>query len=1194
MMALDFDTNSGPTGAGDAPDQFQSLEQVFGSPEFERMMKDEFPEDAAEWLDPVSRRNFLALSGASVALAAAAGCNPSLKPASQKKIIPYVKKPEQITPGIPLFYPTALTLGGVALGVIVKCVEGRPIKVEGNPAHPGSLGGTDIFAQATILDVYDPDRSKGITEKGVPSTWEKARLALTGIVAAQTAKKGAGLRIVTEPVADKTTLANLIGELKARLPDLKWIQYEAVGKENTRQGVRDAYGSYLTPIFDFKLADRIVAIDADFLSDGVAGVRYSRDAMHRRKVRVHDAKRRADGVSPDQLSRIYAIESTVTGIGGVADHRLPLKPSEIESFVRLLAKEVGVADAPAAGPLPERAKTYAHEIAVDLKDKANAGVVVVGGSLSVVAQNLMHAINDAIGAVAKGVVKFVEPVQAGLTGAGADAAADGTGSLKALADELQAGKVDALLILGGNPAFTAPADLNFAAAMQKATVSVHLGLHADETAALSTWHVNAAHELESWGDARGHDGTATVQQPLVSFHGGKSAIELVAAMLDKPGSTESLVKDTWRKFHADQKIAVDFDKFWHTSVERGVIEGTAAKPAAIKAGDAKLSDATKKAPAPATKAEDIELSFRPDPTIHDGRFANNGWLQELPKPISLICWDNAALVSAATAERLKCEVSFKWTGGEHGKSEADKIEITVGDRKVRVPVWVLPGQADDVITLFFGYGREKVGEVGKQGSGFNIYPIRTTANLWTVGGIKPQPGSAERTQEKYILAATQGQHAMEGRRPARHGTKTQALAELDEVNHGDHKHYHVKHHKDAFSFADNPPASAAEKDLMRALLPGTPKEREWLASDDHPQKFNKPKGPNALGYVNNAAHNEEEDEKKVGEKTDEHKHEVDKRLMPLTLIQDHANNKLYRRWAMAIDLGACIGCNACAVACVAENNIPVLGKKEVTKGRIMHWIRIDRYFSVPHEVGGTKKMDPKERAEAIAKATADVSIHFQPVPCQQCEKAPCELVCPVAATAHSADGLNDMAYNRCVGTRYCANNCPYKVRRFNFVQYANYDKESTLQLVNNPEVTMRTRGVMEKCTYCVQRIRTAEIEAEREHDNPNRRKVRTPTGIRPLIEEGEIKTACQAACPSNAISFGDLNYDQYVPVKKVADKWEPTGKHLAFSEVSRWKLEPSNYGLLAELNTMPRTSYLAAIKNPNPKLLADAGKGGHG
>jgi molybdopterin-containing oxidoreductase family iron-sulfur binding subunit len=1174
-MALDFDTTNGePTGAGSAPEQFHSLEHLLGTPEFQRALKDEFPEDASEWLDPVSRRRFLALSGASLALAGAVGCNPSLKPASQKKIIPYVKKPEAITPGVPLFFPTAITLGGVGLGVLVKSHEGRPIKVEGNPSHPGSLGATDVYAQAALLGVYDPERSKGVTEKGQPATWEKARAALAALVGAQVAKGGAGLRVVTEAVAAGTVLATMLGELKAKLPGMKWIQYEAVGRENALKGVKAAYGKYLTPIYELAKADTLVAIDSDIESHCAgAGVRNIRAAMSRRKVRIHEDRRSADGVPLDRLSRIYAVESMVSGFGGVADHRLPLKPSEIESFVRELAKELGVAG-PAAGPLPDRAKAWVKAVAEDLKDAKKPGVVVGGETLSVAAQNLIHAINDKINAVKNGIVRFVEPVQAGLTGPDADAVADGTASLKALADEMNAGKVDALLVLGGNPAFTAPADLGFAAALQKVTTTFHLGLYQDETATLTTWHVNAAHELEAWGDARAYDGTATIQQPMISLHGGKSILEVVGALLDKPGSAETLVREAWQKHFTDKKLPGEFDSFWHKGIERGVVEGTAS-PAAMVAA-AVVAPATASAPAPATKADEIELSFRPDPTLYDGRFANNGWLQETPKPVTRITWDNAALVSPHTAERLKCEVSYRWTGGEHGSHEVDKIELTVDGRKARVPVFVLPGHADDVITLHFGYGREKVGVVGK-GTGFNVYPLRTTANLWTVGGIKPQPDSAERTQEKYVLACTQGQHAMEGRRPARHGTATQAALELKVEDHGDHKHYHMKdHHKDAFSFADNPPVSAGEKDLMRALLPGTPKERAWLADPHHPQEFHK------KGYKDNV-HKHEEKADATKEEAEHHEH--DKRLVPLTLIQDHPDNKLYRRWAMAIDLGACTGCSTCVTACVAENNIPVVGKAEVTRGRIMHWIRIDRYFAIPEEKGGTEPVDAKTRAEKMKHAAADITTHFQPVLCQQCEKAPCELVCPVAATAHSADGLNDMAYNRCVGTRYCANNCPYKVRRFNFLQYANYEKDNTLQLVNNPEVTLRTRGVMEKCTYCVQRIRNAEIEAEREHDNPNRVKVKTPLGVRPLIAEGEVRTACQAACPANAISFGDLNYDQYVPVKKQADgTWKEEGRHLPFSEVARWKLEATNYGLLAELNTMPRTSYLAAIKNPNPKL----------
>jgi MoCo/4Fe-4S cofactor protein with predicted Tat translocation signal len=1178
-MALEFDQNNETTGAGSVPEQFQSVEQWLGSPAFERMVRDEFPEDASEWLDPVTRRRFLAMSGASLALAGTVGCNPSLKPASQKKIIPYVKKPEQITPGIPLFYPTAFTLGGVALGVLVKSVEGRPIKVEGNPSHPGSLGGTDILAQASILAVYDPDRSKGVTDKGSGSTWDKARTALTGIVTAQVAKKGAGLRILTETVAGGTTLANLIGELKAKLPEMKWVQYEPVGKENVYLGSKAAFGKYLTPIYSLEKADRLVSIDADFLSNGLAGVRYTRDAMSRRKLRIGDNKKRGDGVALDGLSRIYAVESMVTGIGGVADHRLPLKPSEIESFVRELAKELGVAGVPASGPLPDNAKSWVKIVAEDLKDTKHKGVVTIGDALSPVAHNLVHAINDKLGAVANGIVKYIEPTQAGLTGPDADATADGTGSLKALAAEMAAGKVDSLIILGGNPVFTAPADLNFTEALKKVPTSVHLGLYVDETGSLTTWHINAAHEFESWGDARAYDGTVSIQQPLIAFNGGKSAIELLGAMLDKPGSVESLVKETWAKFHTEKKIVDDLEKFWHTSVERGVVADTAAKPVELKPGEAKLSDETAKAAAPATVKGEIELLFRPDPTIYDGRFANNGWLQETPKPVTRLTWDNTAIVSPATAEKLKCEVSFRWTGGEHGSSEVDKIELTVAGRKVRVPVFVLPGHADDAMTLHFGYGRDRgIGEVGKE-TGFNVYPLRTSQNLWAVGGLKLQGDSIQRTLEKYLLACTQGQHAMEGRRPARHGTVAQAEAELKVVDHGNHKHYHMKNHeKHAFNFADNPPSAAAEKDLMRALLPGTPEERERLEGE-YGEKV----------YKNNA-HSDEPIE------NEKHEHAHDKRLTPLTLIADHKENKLYRRWAMAIDLGACTGCTACVTACVAENNIPVVGKTEVTRGRIMHWIRIDRYFAVPKETGGTTRVDADERSHLLAESTASVTTHFQPVNCQQCEKAPCEVVCPVGATVHSADGLNDMAYNRCVGTRYCANNCPYKVRRFNFLQYANYDNTNTLQLVNNPEVTVRTRGVMEKCTYCVQRIRNAEMEAEREHDNPNRMKVKTPLGVRPLIVEGEIKTACQAACPAHAISFGDLNYDQYVPVAKQGNDWKEVGKALPFSEVSRWKLEPTHYGLLAELNTMPRTSYLAAVKNPNPKLEApktDTGKGAH-
>ncbi len=1136
-----------------APEMFQAVDQYMGTPEFAQMIQNEFPDDAAEWLDPVTRRQAMKLMGASAILAGAIGCNPSLKPASNRTLIPYVKKPEQITPGVPLFFATAASVAGVGVGLIAKSHEGRPVKLEGNPAHPGSLGSTDLTTQAVILGLYDPDRSKDILYRGVASTWDKAKAAIADLFAGLKAKKGAPLRILSEATGSPT-MAALMAELQSTMPELKWIQYEPIHRESVLAGAKAAFGKYATPIYAFDKADVILSLDGDFLATGPGGVRYARDAMSRRKVRVSTNKKTGDGVSLSALSRIYSVESMLTGISGVADHRLPLKPSQIESFIRALAKELGVAGAPAAGPLPELATQWIKPLAADLLKSKGKAVVVPGDTLSPAAHAIAHAINAKLEANGK-IVTFIEPTQAGMTGPTADMTAAGTASLKTLCDEMNAGKVEALLILGGNPVFNAPADLKFSESLAKVAAKIHLGLYQDETANVCDWHINATHELEAWGDVRAYDGTASIQQPLIApITGGKSAIELIAAILDKPAlNGMGIVQATWQKVFTEKKLAGDFDTFWHKCVGEGVIPDTAAVDA--KVAEAKLPEAISKLPAPTTVTEELELVFRADPTIYDGRYANNAWLQETPKPITNIAWDNAALVSPATAEKLKCEIVFKWTAGEHGRSEVDIIELKANGTTLKVPVWALPGLADGVIVLNLGYGRKMAGKVGSN-TGFDTYTLRTSTNPWTLS-INAADG-AKRTQEKYLLASTQGQHAMEGRRPARHGTKDAALGEREKVAHDDH--FHLEYPL-AFSFADNPPSSGAEKGLMRALLPGTPEERERLA-----EKYKDE------GYKNNAKKHDDEGEHEAGH--GEHAHAHDARLLPLTLIDDHKNNKLYRRWAMAIDLGSCIGCTACVTACTAENNVAVIGKTEVTRGRIMHWIRIDRYFTIPAEVGGTKRVDDTPRMEALVESTSTVGIHFQPVNCQQCEKAPCEVVCPVAATVHSADGLNDMVYNRCVGTRYCANNCPYKVRRFNFVQYADYAFGTSTGLVNNPEVSMRTRGVMEKCTYCVQRIRNAEIEAEREYANDQRAK--DDKTKRPIIKDGEIKTACQAACPAGAISFGDLNYDQYTA----------NGKPMGFSEVARWKLEPTHYGLLAELNTMPRTSYLAAIKNPNKEISA--------
>lgn len=1218
-MALKFDPQN-------EPEQWQGLDQFLSTPEFQKKLADEFPEDAAEWLDPVSRRRFLQFSGASIALATAVGCNPSLKPAPERKVLPYVKKPEAITPGLPLFFPTTLTMGGFGTGVIVKSVEGRPVKVEGNPSHPASLGGTDVFAQASVLGVYDPDRSKSCLHRNSSTSWDKVKAALLKLTTDQLKKGsgGEGIRIVSE-AETSPTFAVMMDELQKKFPKLKWIQYEAAGTANVVKGSELAFKAPLHSIYKFDEADVIVSFDSDALCSGAGSVRYSRDAVARRKIRIsHDAKK-GDGVGVDAMNRIYSVESMTSTFGFVADHRMSLKPTEIESFIRKLAVELGVAGVTDAvvGPLPERALAWVKPLAEDLKKRAGKSVCIAGDHLPATAHAVVHAINHKLGSFGK-TVFFTDPITLGK-----DVEHDGSLALKSLAAEMKAGKVEALILLGNvNPAYSTPADVDFAGAMKAMDAAnqmrVQLSPYEDETTLLCDWHINQSHQLENWGDARAYDGTASLQQPLIaSMTDGKSVLELLSVLLDRPNNDiREVVKATWQAAYTRDgldkvmgiklaeiaagapltdadKTAVkpaDFNDFWHFVLEQGYIPGTAAKlkdaPAPTLAG----------LTAPATVKDEIELVFKPDPTIHDGRFANSGWLQELPKPMTLLTWDNALIMSPATAEKLKCGIEYNWWGGEanfgyfggeHGHYVADILELKVGERSVRVASFILPGHADDCVTFHLGYGRFPKGAVQRgedeKGLGFNAYAIRTSDKPWIIGGIKA--GDIRKTGEKFSLACVQGQHAMEGRRPARHGT-VKEVKDAFNLNEGEmNPEYGLPF---AFKFADNPSAAAAEKTLMRAFLPGTPEEKIRLAEQYGP-KVEHPRYPHVrdAGFKNNR---HSHDHGSGHAKADQHEnHDHDKRVVNLTLIADHEHNKLYRRWAMAIDLSACTGCNACEIACVAENNIPVVGKKEVTRGRIMHWIRIDRYFSTPEEHGGVDKVDSKTRYGQLVKDTSAVTAYAMPVPCQQCEKAPCETVCPVAATAHSAEGLNDMTYNRCVGTRYCANNCPYKVRRFNFLQYADYATGTSLNLVNNPEVTVRTRGVIEKCSYCIQRIRAAEIEAERQIDTPGRRMVRTPMGIRPLIEDREIVTACQAACATGAIVFGDLNYDQYVPVVKKGAEYTDVSKdkHLPFSEVARWKLEPTHYGLLSELNTMPRTSYLAAIKNPNPDLVAPAAKKDH-
>ncbi len=967
------------------PELWRSLEELAETPGFVALVRQELPQQAALLERGVDRRQFLKLMGAALGLAGLAACASP----PEDKIVPYVKQPEELVLGEPLVYATAVPLGGYAVGVLAESFEGRPTKLEGNPLHPASLGGIDPPTQAALLELYDPERSQTITRAGQIQTWQGFLAAIRAALDGQRARGGAGLRVLTETVTSPT-LAEQLQALFAAFPEAGWHQWDPVGRDPARAGALRAFGAAVETRYDLGRADVVLSLDADLFAVGPSRLRYAREVAARRR--------------PDApMNRLYVVESMPTTTGALADHRLPLAAAHVEAFARALAAELGLAVA----PVPPGSAVAAHRrwlgaLAADLRAHRGACAVVPGEHQPPAVHALAHAINDALGNVGRTVI-HTDPVEAQPT--------EQLDSLRALVAAMRAGAVEVLLILGGNPVYTAPADLDFAGALAQVPLRVHLSLYQDETSALCHWHVNAAHPLETWSDARAHDGTATILQPLIApLYGGRSAHEVLAALTGPERTGHDLVREHW------QRVAggADFEAFWRRALHDGVVPGTALPSRSV------ALRADWDVPTPAAEATGLELVFRPDPYLVDGRFANNGWLQELPRPITKLTWDNAALLAPATAERL-------------GVGNGDVVELAVGSRRTHAPVWIVPGHPPESVTVHLGYGRQRSGALGT-GVGFDAYALRTAAALYIARGAALRP-----TGRRHAFACTQAHHAMEGRALVRVAT----LAEW-----------------------------RAHPDFARAL--GEEPGREVTLYPPQP----------ADGYA----------------------------------------------WGMAIDLGACIGCNACVLACQAENNIAVVGKAEVARGHEMHWLRVDRYFA--------------------GSLDAPAILH-QPVPCMHCENAPCEVVCPVNATNHDAEGLNVMVYNRCVGTRYCSNNCPYKVRRFNFFLYSDWTTE-TLKMARNPEVTVRSRGVMEKCTYCVQRISRARIRAEE-------------AGRR--IADGELVTACQQACPTEAIVFGDV--------------------HDPASRVARWKADPRNYALLGELNTRPRTTYLAAVRNPNPALAAE-------
>jgi molybdopterin-containing oxidoreductase family iron-sulfur binding subunit len=1019
---------------------WRSLDELADTPAFREWVERRFPQSMRELLDgAVDRRRFLHLMAASLGLAGLAGCR---RPESF--VLPYAKAPEDVLPGLPTFYATAMPRPGSAVALLVESHEGRPTKVEGNPKHPDSAGASDLLAQASVLDLYDPDRSRTVLhvqKDGNESSWGAfeafAAEQLTGL----RARKGEGLHVLSGDV-DSPALELLREHMHSALPSARWHVHEPIGRKNIDEGISLAFGESLTARYRFDRARVVVALDADILGLESDGGRHVGDFARSRQV--------ASG--GDAMGRLYAVESTYSITGGMADHRLRLPSSQVAEYALSLAREVlegplaaaetgkaALADALAAArPKPSLAvdSRWVREVAADLAAHRGASLVVAGRRQPALVHALAHALNDALGNIGETVEyrreKETPP----------------TGSLKDLAGAMGRGEVKTLVLLGVNPVYDAPADLGFAELLfNPDNTKIHLGTHVDESGRLAQWHLPMAHYLESWGDARTGDGTIVPIQPLIEpLFGGRTALEVIARLTGfETTAPYEIVRRAVRKVSGSADA--EFEAAWRRFLHDGLLAGSARPTVTPRVKwDAIAKAVAAIQPVPPPSMGSLELVFDRDLKVDDGRYAGNGWLQEVPDPITKLAWDNAALFSPATAREL-------------GVQTGDLVRLELDGRSLEIAAFVLPGQADLSVAVALGYGRTGAGRVGN-GVGFNAYTIRSAAAPDIALGLK-----VSRTGRKYALACTQDHFTMDGR------------------------------------------------DLVRETTPDG-----LRAPASHPIRHESDGG--------------------------------DIQVKP-ALDGEH-------QWGMVIDLNTCVGCNACTVACQSENNIPIVGKPEVVSGREMHWIRLDRYF---------------------AGDEADPRLVHQPVACMQCESAPCEVVCPVNATIHSDEGLNVMVYSRCIGTRYCLNNCPYKVRRFNFYNYnerpldqlklgplGEFGMPETLKMQKNPDVSVRTRGVMEKCTYCVQRIERARIGAH----------VEAGTSGHTAIPDGTVVPACAQACPARAIVFGDLS--------------DPG------SRVSRLRAENEsrNYALLGELNTRPRTTYLARVRNPNPKMPAagSAGAGG--
>jgi MoCo/4Fe-4S cofactor protein with predicted Tat translocation signal len=1011
---------------------WKNLDELAETPAFHELMAEEFPRQSTEWVDAVSRRGFLKVMGASLALAGLAGCTKQ----PDEPIYPYIKQPEDLVLGKPMYFATAYPFPTGAIPVLIKSDSFRPIKVDGNPEHPMSKGKSDAFTQATLLDLYDPDRSQHVLHRGEVASWGQFQQAFA--TAAKKTSGGQGIYFLSETITSPT-LAGQWKQVQAAYPQAKLVQWEPVNQDSSRAASKAAFGSYTDAQYKIEEADVILSLDADFLG-GIAHPGFLPLASGYAERHRYEVGK--------TMNRLYVVESMPTVTGFKAEHRLALKPSEMAGFAVALAN-----GAAPQGATAEQQKFFAA-LSNDLKQSGGKCVVIPGEQASPAVHAAAYALNSALGAVGTTVIytETVNPLPS-----------EQVADLKSLVADMKAGKVQWLVMLGVNPIYSAPWDLGFRDAFANVPVTVQLASHVDETGSISNWHINKAHYLESWSDARAYDGTISIIQPMIDpMYGGKSAHDVLQALLADPQQSAYDVVVA----NAKTYIKGDFAAGWRKALHDGWVEGTAFT---AKAGGAGKS-AVASFPAAAAPSG-LEISFRPDPSIYDGRFANVGWLQELPKQVTNLSWDNAAIMSINTLADLKLD-------------ESDPVKISLNGREVIAPAMMIPGHPDGVITVHLGFGRGvEAGRVG-QGVGFDAYQIRTTDGVLSVSGA-----TAQKVPGTYDLCITKV-HNIEHRGSFAQHDLEKPLSDKNGV-------YSLAGHE------------AEERSIIRYATVDEVKKNPNFAHED-----------GASGTLID----------KVGYSPQGEKVPHDNSFFPDAWRydkQDPSTLKIQNAWGMAIDLNSCIGCNACIVSCYAENNIPVVGREQVKVGRNMQWLRIDTYF---------------EGDLHAPKA------HFQPMACQHCENAGCEQVCPVGATVHTPEGLNTMVYNRCVGTRYCSNNCPYKVRRFNFLLYSDYDTES-LKFMRNPDVTVRSRGVMEKCSYCVQRIEAAKIEADKENRE---------------IRDGDIVTACQQACPTSAITFGNIN-----------DK---------ASKVAKLKAEERDYQVLADLNFRPRTTYTAGVINPHPEL----------